>query len=265
MGCKLSSPFSWCKRRFTEEGEEQLHRDERASQEPPLEELAALGALVTDEERSEVARKNGSPAAQVKKLRSIIDARPAKITALNLSGETLAEVELSVNQTVGDLERKILHTGTIDTKQFTIQLVYEESILTQQQKLRNAGLTPWQTAQVNIIKNVKPQKDPRLDQQLFMECWRGGGNTERVRDLLSKNADPNGYTFSDGDQALHVTAGRGYVEVVRLLLEAGADINVRGVAGMTPLQRASQASTNYWKGNHPEVQRLIREYAQRSN
>mmetsp|Transcript_99932 Transcript_99932/g.156244 ORF Transcript_99932/g.156244 Transcript_99932/m.156244 type:complete len:95 (-) Transcript_99932:4-288(-) len=86
----------------------------------------------------------------------------------------------------------------------------------------------------------------------------GGGNPRTVKALLEKNADPNGYTHSDGDRALHVTAGRGYAAVVKLLLDARADTTDRGVGGMTAMQRCSQQSTTYWKGRHPRVQELIR-------
>ncbi|KAK7080192.1 hypothetical protein SK128_003292, partial [Halocaridina rubra] len=42
-----------------------------------------------------------------------------------------------------------------------------------------------------------------------------------------------------GASALHVAAAKGYIKVMSILLEAGADINVQDLDGWTPLHAAS--------------------------
>lgn len=74
---------------------------------------------------------------------------------------------------------------------------------------------------------------------IMMACqW---GDTPEVRALidevpwLAKAADQNGFT------PLHVTATWGHEDLVRLLIDRGADVNAQNRAGMTPLHCASMA------------------------
>jgi ankyrin repeat protein len=53
-------------------------------------------------------------------------------------------------------------------------------------------------------------------------------NTEEARKLIEKGADPNSRTSPTGWSALHYAARNGNVEIVGLLLKAGADPNYSG-------------------------------------
>ncbi len=53
-------------------------------------------------------------------------------------------------------------------------------------------------------------------------------NTEEARKLIEKSADPNSRTSPTGWSALHYAARNGNVEIVSLLLKAGADPNYSG-------------------------------------
>lgn len=54
----------------------------------------------------------------------------------------------------------------------------------------------------------------------------------------------NAYTmFWTGWTALHEACSRGFVHVVELLLEAGADVTSRGLDGCNPLHDAVQSGT----------------------
>lgn len=224
-------------------------------------EAADLESLITDDERLSMSNENRTLVEKVRCLRELVDSKPATISAVNLAGDTLADLQLSVNTTVADLEAAICKSASIDAEEFMLQITLGGSILSkQQQKLHEAGILPHQEALVTAIKSIRPKrvKNPALDRALFQEAWMGGGNAANIQALLDQNADPNGFTYSDGDQAIHVTAGRGYLEAVRVLIEGRADVNRRGVYGMTPLQRCSQQSTTYWKGRHPAIAQLIR-------
>jgi ankyrin repeat protein len=71
-------------------------------------------------------------------------------------------------------------------------------------------------------------------------------NTEEVRSLIGKGADANSRTSPTGWSALHYAARNGNVEIVQLLLNAGADPNYSGSmdgqagssAGLKPLTLA---------------------------
>lgn len=64
------------------------------------------------------------------------------------------------------------------------------------------------------------------------------GRIEAVRALLDHGA--NKETKMTGDSALQVAAFRGNIAIARLLLERGADVNLRGGEGNTPLKTAAE-------------------------
>jgi len=65
------------------------------------------------------------------------------------------------------------------------------------------------------------------------------GDAAAVRTLLTQGADPN-FARGDGLAALHMAADEGHVEVVRLLIAAGAGVDARTrIGGYTPLHLAS--------------------------
>jgi len=227
------------------------------------EEAAKLGVLLPDEEYCKIARRGKLLSEEVERLRELTDKKPARITAVSLAGDTIAEFDASVSAKVQQLENCICLSANIDTSSFDISLTYEGEVLSKLQKLCEVGVQPEQGVILNVVKSPKSPKvkNPALDRELFQEAWMGGGHLDTIQALLESNADPNGFTYSDGDRAIHVAAGRGHVDAVRLLLGARADANVRGVYGMTPMERCSQQSTTYWKGRHPRVQELLRQHA----
>lgn len=58
--------------------------------------------------------------------------------------------------------------------------------------------------------------------------------------LLSNGAHPN-VAQPNGSSALHAAASRGSVDLVRMLIRKGADVNARDTEGRTPLDRAEEA------------------------
>jgi ankyrin repeat protein len=82
--------------------------------------------------------------------------------------------------------------------------------------------------------------DPNADRgNVLREATRGclrGDNSEVIRLLLDAGADPK---IHDGYTALHRAAGLCEPEIVRLLLERGADPNARDLNGNTPLVYAA--------------------------
>ena len=63
------------------------------------------------------------------------------------------------------------------------------------------------------------------------------GWVERVRKLLRAGANVN-EVDKDGDTPLHKASSKGQVDVVRVLVEAGADASVAGEDGRNPWHRA---------------------------
>ena len=77
------------------------------------------------------------------------------------------------------------------------------------------------------------------------------GHERVVRLLLDMGADINVKYYDNNDTALHMAAILGYERVVRLLLDMGADINAKSNAGMTALDYASIEE-------HEDVVQLLR-------
>ena len=88
---------------------------------------------------------------------------------------------------------------------------------------------------------------PQYDEKLLYACWRW--RLELARLLLTAGADVNAKN-KWGSTPLHAAAREGHTEAVRLLLEAGADVNAENEDGETPLHWAA------WEG-HTDVVRLL--------
>lgn len=54
--------------------------------------------------------------------------------------------------------------------------------------------------------------------------------------------DPISYLTPEGDSCLHIAAGRGDLQAVKLLVDAGINVNLRGDLGNTPLHYAHKSA-----------------------
>lgn len=70
-----------------------------------------------------------------------------------------------------------------------------------------------------------------------------------LSDLLNYDAEdplqpvaPLSYLTPEGDSCLHVAAGRGDLQAVRVLVDAGLNANLRGDLGNTPLHYARKTA-----------------------
>lgn len=79
----------------------------------------------------------------------------------------------------------------------------------------------------------------------------GDGDIAGIRGLLLAGANPNSHA-GDAFQPLHIAAENGRTEAVRVLLDAGADVDIRDATwGWTPLMLASN------RGNTDLVRLLL--------
>lgn len=74
-----------------------------------------------------------------------------------------------------------------------------------------------------------------------IEYWSGIGDSKQVLAAIEKGFDVN-QRSEGGYTALHAAAENNHVEVIRLLVANGAEINAKVVTGMTPLDMAREAS-----------------------
>lgn len=65
------------------------------------------------------------------------------------------------------------------------------------------------------------------------------GDLDRVRELLVDNSSLIASENFFGDTALHIAVTSGNNDMIKVLLEAGADVNTKGASGVTPLHLAS--------------------------
>merc|ERR1719394_1399936 len=70
------------------------------------------------------------------------------------------------------------------------------------------------------------------------------GNCGRVRELLEAGADPDKYKDGYGDTAVNDAARNGHNEVVKTLIQAKCDINVKNNSGSTALHNAARDGHN---------------------
>jgi ankyrin repeat protein len=76
------------------------------------------------------------------------------------------------------------------------------------------------------------------------------GDVEKVRSLLDVDRDQLRALSRIGNAAIHVAATHNRPKIVELLLDCGADVNMKGNRGMTPLHGAAE-------GGAVEVARLL--------
>ena len=82
--------------------------------------------------------------------------------------------------------------------------------------------------------HVEGQGEPTLN------CGTNSGNTEIVRMLLNTGADVN-IRNDIGETPLHLAAGKDNLELVQLLVNCGADIRAKRIFDETPLEVAEYA------------------------
>ncbi|NXM71702.1 ANKE1 protein, partial [Serilophus lunatus] len=81
-------------------------------------------------------------------------------------------------------------------------------------------------------------KDPATGRTAVMEATREGA-VEVVRGLLEKGADPNLFDF-ERHNAAHIAAKGGYFEILRVLSAYNADLKLIAMNGNTPLHYAAE-------------------------
>lgn len=88
-----------------------------------------------------------------------------------------------------------------------------------------------------------------------------------VKLLLRRGANVDRQTTEMGSTALHRAAVAGHAAVVRLLLDAGADVSIRDCDGLTALERvARQRSGMSMVGvGRPEVVALLEQAGKRAS
>lgn len=109
------------------------------------------------------------------------------------------------------------------------------------------------------LKN-KPGGEPyKLGERLYWECSKGGAfdpastcDISVVQDLIKRGADVHWEHPTNGADVLHHAAGQPNVDVIKLLLEEGADPNAAGGALMGALHSTA--------GNSPAAVKLLLQY-----
>ncbi len=113
--------------------------------------------------------------------------------------------------------------------------------------LEHHGNAPWRSTQSEVRSTAFP-RDTKLPIQLSLEISKAvsDGDEDKARELIRKNAAlafaSAGFGLEEryrGATLLHVAAGKGHLQLVRLLLESGVDVNANNGHQDTPLHFAA--------------------------
>jgi ankyrin repeat protein len=96
------------------------------------------------------------------------------------------------------------------------------------------------SASYQIGKEVVPKRPLRVDSALFFAIYCG--NADHTQQLLQQGYPVN-MAFSSGDAPLHVAATMGNSDLLRILLGYKPDLEQRNEYGMTPLRMAVVSET----------------------
>ncbi|MGQ3888630.1 ankyrin repeat domain-containing protein [Legionella sp. CNM-1927-20] len=88
----------------------------------------------------------------------------------------------------------------------------------------------------DIETSIKTIDGKAIYTALFHACCIG--NTEVVKNLIARKANVNAVGAKNGFSALHTAVNFGYLEIVNLLLDAGANCFAKDINGNTPLDIA---------------------------
>jgi RHS repeat-associated protein len=101
----------------------------------------------------------------------------------------------------------------------------------------------WIAADIYTFQPGWLGKDPgtRAQQVIGSLSDAEKGFVNRIRQTVSDGGDLNASMDVNGQTLLHIAAARGFNEAVRLLLDNGADFNIRDAEGKRPIQRAFEA------------------------
>ena len=92
-------------------------------------------------------------------------------------------------------------------------------------------------ATVLLVGCATTQSPEPSDISIHGAAW--DGNIEAVKQHLADGVDVNAKDDEYGATSLHITAEYGYKEIVKLLIDAGADVHEKDKNGSTPLHNAA--------------------------
>ena len=142
----------------------------------------------------------------------------------------------------------VLHLATLfGYERFIYSLDIEESdVLTKNKK----GHTPLKIAKDKGNTNLLSYFDEIFERAQFQKVYELAKSGATAEDLLAKKLNVNARS-KEGRTALHVLSGVGHLEGVRMLIQAGADVNGKTqYGGLSPL---------YWAlgGGKAEIVKLL--------
>ena len=93
---------------------------------------------------------------------------------------------------------------------------------------------------------------PNKKTEMIVEeiCKGAGSNLNLVRDLITLGANLDWQDNNSGRTALHVCAYKNQPEILRMLIHAGADVNIQDYDGWTALHWCTRS-------NQPEIAKLL--------
>jgi hypothetical protein len=155
---------------------------------------------------------------------------------------TLIEANRIYSEKTANLSPEIFKAFFLQPYSYTMSLSFNAYVTKNNMEAAEKFFSEWKQSKVyrdnQTVTHSNATRAP-VNKATWLFMAANMGNKGLVKTLLENEADPNAKEKYQHFAPLHVAVQHGYGEVVELLIDKNADINIKNISGTTPLYVAA--------------------------